>query len=84
LDRLLDYWKQMKSDDEWNKLAYEAISAGDDAKYVPILEQIYETFHKEESHLMRDFYWSIRTMHGPEILKLRKRIRDEVGMDQLR
>jgi hypothetical protein len=84
MDRLLDHWRRMKSDSEWNKLVYEAISATDDARYVPILEQIYETFRKEESHLMRDFYWSIRTMHGPEILKLRKRIRDEVGMDQLR
>lgn len=84
LDRLLDYWRQTKSDDEWSKFVYEAISAVDDARYVPILEQIYESFRKDSPYLIRDFYWSIRTMHGPEILKLRKRIRNEVGMDELR
>jgi hypothetical protein len=33
---------------------------------------------------MREFYWTIRSMHGPEILKLRKKIRDEIGIEQLR
>ena len=33
---------------------------------------------------IRDFYWAIRNMNGPEILALRKRIRDDVGMDNLR
>jgi len=36
------------------------------------------------SYDVRNFYWSIRAMHGPEILKLRKRIRDEVGMEMLK
>ena len=33
---------------------------------------------------MSDFYWTIRIMSGPEILKFRKQIRDEVGMENLR
>ena len=30
------------------------------------------------------FYWTIRSMTGPEIVKFRKLIRDEVGMENLR
>ena len=30
-----------------------------------------------------EFYWTIRIMTGPDILKFRKQIRDEVGMNQL-
>ena len=33
---------------------------------------------------MKEFYWTIRFMTGPEVLKLRKEIRDQVGMAALR
>jgi hypothetical protein len=33
---------------------------------------------------LREFYWTIRDMSDPNVIKLRKQIRDEVGMDHLR
>jgi hypothetical protein len=33
---------------------------------------------------MADFYWTIRIMSGPEILRFRKQIREEVSADNLR
>lgn len=32
---------------------------------------------------LREFHWAIRAMSGDRVLKLRKRIRDEVGMENL-
>ena len=68
---------------DWASLVYRAISRLDDDSQTPVLEEIYKSFGQQK-WLARQFYWTIRAMHGPNILKLRKRIRDEVGMDQLR
>ncbi len=61
-------------------MVYRAIAALNDPHSVPVLAEIFK--HREEIDV-RDFYWTIRTMKGPEILALRKQIRDEVGMDHL-
>lgn len=85
LSKVTDYWlKNRESNDIWTKMTYEAIAASDDPQYVPVLQDIFRRLQKSEPYLIRDFYWSVRTMHGSEILKLRKQIRDEVGMDNLR
>jgi len=39
---------------------------------------------KVPQHEVRDFYWTIRVMTGPEVLRLRKEIRDQAGMEKLR
>ena len=80
LAKLIKYWRG-PGGKAWAVPVYRAIAALDDAEQVGTLTDIYAGL---QSHEMRDFYWTIRTMHGAEILKLRKRIRDEVGMDQLR
>jgi hypothetical protein len=51
-----------------------------------VLEEIYKKLSatRNGSYYMKSFYWTIRSMHGAEVLKLRKQIRDEVGMDNLR
>jgi HEAT repeat protein len=69
-------------DGEWATLVYRAITKLDDDSQTPTLQRIYESFNKQvwEVH---QFYWTIRAMHGPNVLKLRKRIRDEIGMEQL-
>ena len=63
-----------------------AISALDDPAKVPVLEEIYKKLsaNRNAAYYMKTFYWTIRSMHGAEVLKLRKKIRDEVGMDNLR
>jgi hypothetical protein len=87
MDRLIAHWRHEAAGHgghAWQKLVYEAIAAGNDPRFVPVLEEIFRSIQKNNPYAIREFYWSIRSMTGPEILKLRKTIRDEVGMDQLR
>jgi HEAT repeat protein len=81
MDALLKYWKgQPKKYNSWSRLVYRAIAALDDPKYLPVLKEIYANLEQYE---MREFYWTIRIMTGPEILKFRKQIRDERGVSEL-
>lgn len=86
LDSLIDYWRRhAKEDSRWTRLVYQAIAYLDDASRVELLQEIFEQINTEENGGdVRDFYWSIRSMTGPKILGLRKKIRDTVGMDNLR
>jgi hypothetical protein len=36
-------------------------------------------YSKLDDYEISEFYWTIRIMSGPEILKFRKQIRDEKG-----
>ena len=81
LEPLLRYAQQQgKSDSPLQRLAYRAIAALDDSNQIPLLKKIYAGLSQYE---VSEFYWTIRIMTGPEILKFRKQIRDEVGMNQL-
>jgi len=80
LDPLMRAWRG-KEGDAWTVPVYSAIAALDDDRQTPILLEINK---KLAEHEKRRFYWTIRSMHGPEVVKLRKHIRDEVGMDNLR
>ncbi|MEX0700573.1 MAG: HEAT repeat domain-containing protein [Planctomycetales bacterium] len=86
LERLIGYWSKRPEDPQWSRLVYRAIAALDDSTRLPVLEQIYARFPKEDQFGsgVGDFYWTIRIMTGPEVLEFRKRIRDEVGVDRLR
>jgi HEAT repeat protein len=78
------YWREHgRSDDEWRKLVARAVAAlGDDA-LTPLLEDVYAAYEKED-YAVREFYWAIRPMKGPNVMALRKKMRDELGMDRLR
>ena len=68
----------------WDRPVFEALAERNRAADVPVLEEIYEFLREEyDTDAVREFYWTIRTMTGPEVLALRKRIRSEVGMDSL-
>lgn len=84
LPPLIAYWRgNARNDSTVFRLVYRAIAAlGDDAQ-TPVLEEIYRQFEGED-YRIREFYWTIRTMKGPECLKLRERIRREVGTENLR
>ena len=87
MDRLISRWRKARQShdgEQWEKLVVEAIATSDAPRFVPLIEEIYRAMGSERSYEVRNLYWTIRSMHGPEILKLRKKIRDEVGMDQLR
>jgi hypothetical protein len=87
LPPLVDYWKgQSRQDEHWTKLVYQSITVLDDSSYVPVLTEIYQHMAGQERFDERDvatFYWTIRLMTGADILPLRKRIRDEVGLEIL-
>jgi HEAT repeat protein len=83
LDKLLGYWREdTTSRDSNTQLVYRAIAALDDSRQLPVLEKIYRKKVSEDQ--VADFYWTIRAMTGPEILKFRQRIRNQVGMEKLR
>ena len=81
LPPLLAKWRAKGRLENWSKLMYRAITALNDDAHTPILEEIAVKLRKYDK---RDFYWTIRSIEGPQALKLRKKIRDEVGMDNLR
>ena len=85
MELLLDHWRAEPGDHAAQKMLYQAITATNDPQYVPLLEEVYFQMTKAEwVPNMSDFYWTIRTMTGPEIIALRKKIRDEQGADKLR
>ena len=78
LPPLLAYWESQSSTIAGTTrptLVYRAIATLDDDSQTPILEQMYKSFAKSQ-YEAKQFYWIIRVMHGPNILKLRKTIRD--------
>ncbi len=91
LDRLLAFWRTTDLKNAiWNQRASQAIAALDDDSRVPVLEQIYASERAEMADTpypstvsINEFYWTIRSMTGPNARKLRKRIRAEVGMKSL-
>lgn len=89
MEAVLRYWNSLpKNADDWSnmeagKIVYRAIAASNDDQYVPALQEIYGLM-KSQTWQLRDFYWTIRSMTGPQALELRRRIRSEVGMSSLR
>jgi hypothetical protein len=86
LEPLVRQWRrQDKKDDDWKRLVYRAVTSLGDDSNIRLLEEVYHSFPQEERHSdLREFYWTIRSLEGPNALKLRKQIRTEVGMENLR
>ncbi|MFI5378461.1 MAG: HEAT repeat domain-containing protein [Tepidisphaerales bacterium] len=85
VDVLVAQWQREKQhgNHDLQRRVYRAIAAIGDAEYVPVLEEIYASL-KDERYYVREFYWTIRPLKGERALLLRKKIRDEIGMDELR
>ena len=84
LDPLVTYYREHgRQDHGLRRLVFRAVAAIGDDSLVPILDEAYKD-SEGDSYDVREYYWTIRTMNGPNVLKLRKQIRDTVGMDQLR
>lgn len=82
LPPLLQYWRSLKTPDAGiTRLVYRAITALDDPAQLPVLREIYSQLSKTDTS---EFYWTIRSMTGPEILQFRRLIRQEVGISQLK
>jgi HEAT repeat protein len=77
-------WREGQGTSVRNYLV-EAIATLDDDSLTSLLEEVYNSMDREEDvYSIREFYQSIHAMKGPKVLALRKRIREEVGMDRLR
>jgi HEAT repeat protein len=87
LTPLIDYWNELgRKDEELTRMVYRSIAALNATAQVPLLTEIYRRLRGAESGNEREvaaFYWTIRAMTGPEALALRKRIRDDVGIEEL-
>jgi len=84
IDPLVAYWRSERTgDDRSRRLLYRAVTVVNAEDLAPLAEEIYKTFEKD-SHSVGEFYWTIRGMTGERLLLLRKKIRDEVGMERLR
>ena len=57
---------------------YRAVAVSDDPKYIPVLREIYGKLERYEA---LEFYWTIRIMTGPEILKFRKEVRNKMAAE---
>jgi hypothetical protein len=83
LATLTAQWRESKQNDSYRRLLYRAVAALRDQELVPLLEEIYASYEQPE-YYARDFYWTTHVIGGERALKLRKRIRDQVGMQRLR
>jgi HEAT repeat protein len=84
LEALTRYWREQAREDQTvRRLVYRAITALDDDSQAPLLEEIYRSYPKGD-YWLRDYYWTVRSMTGPQVGQLRKKIREEVGMENLR
>jgi hypothetical protein len=84
-DPLVRYWHEHGQHDEfWTRLVSRAVTALDDDGRVAVLEEVYRGLGDRGAINVREFYWTIRALSGPNALRLRKLIRDEVGMNSLR
>jgi hypothetical protein len=87
LTTLTRYWRESPRS-EWMKLLAMAIASLEDDANVHILEEIYQQMNPEfeigrHNSEIRSLYWIIRPMEGPNALRLRKRMRAEVGMQTI-
>lgn len=82
---LRKYWESAgRENTALTQMFYRAVALQDDAAFLPTLEEIYTHMHTHGDGDLRDFYWSIRGMTDRRAAALRKKMRDEVGMDSLR
>ena len=76
LPPLVRYWRENgEKQSELDRLVYQAIAVIDDPKYIGVLREIYDGLQQYD---VGEFYWTIRIMSGPEILKFRKEVRDHM------
>jgi len=86
LSPLVAFWQtKATSDPGWMRMVYRAVASLNDGSKVGVLREIYNRLHNDENDsYLPEFYWTIRSMTAPETLPLRKTIRDEVGVEQLK
>ncbi|WP_417847177.1 HEAT repeat domain-containing protein [Thalassoglobus sp.] len=85
LPALIAVWEGNTQDERYRRLLYRALARVNDPQYFSILEQIYTQIQSQEysEPSIKEFYWTIRIMTGPEVLQLRKEIRDTHGAETL-
>jgi hypothetical protein len=84
-DALTAYWREhARNNSTWQTLVYQAVVAINDDALVPVLDEVYAEMAANSRYRLSQLYRAVRGMKGPNVLKLRKRMRDEVGAEVLR
>lgn len=86
LGALQAVWESAPDDTGYHRLAYRALARVNDPQTVPVLERIYQQLLSgdDADEEVKEFYWTIRTMTGPEVMALRRKIRQDHSADALR
>ncbi len=71
------------SSQQMSKLFVLAVAHRNQESDVPKLEEMYEKMKEVNRYSVQDFYWKIRILTGEKALRLRKRMRDEIGVKEL-
>jgi HEAT repeat protein len=86
LPALVRYWRDaVKDDADWIRLVATAVAGLDDDTKVPLLEEAYRVLapagstERRDDSAIRDLYWTMRHMTGPNARRLRNMIHAEVG-----
>ena len=79
VDRIIQAWQKNMGNAEIRRMTYRAIAVSNKPENVVHLRRMYIDIAEDYSDSISEFYWTIRTMTGPEILAFRKQIRDERG-----
>jgi len=83
LQPLIDYWTDEDDEEDISKLVYEAIATTNNDELIPLVGKIFDKHGADSTRFAAHLYWTIRVMDGQRALALRKRIRDEIGMNRL-
>lgn len=83
IEPLLKFYSENMSNEGIAKLVYEAVATTNNDIKIPIVEAIYDDHGEYDESFAANLYWTIRVMDGENAIKLRKKIRDNVGMESL-
>lgn len=75
-------WQQREEYDiSIRRLVYRAIAALNDDSLTPLLAQVYEELRRHDSSEVEKLYWTIHSLKGPAVEKVRQRIDEENSIE---
>lgn len=80
IDAVIRFWRSSPEDVAVRRMAFRAIAAADDARFVPQLRRMYTDLSKSKTQLATsEFYWTIHSMTGIAAQELKEQVAGEMG-----